>query len=31
MNNKWIDLISDLANAVAILGVIWLLFLVTPY
>ena len=30
MNNKWIDLISDLANAAVILGVIWLLFLVTP-
>ena len=28
--NKLIDLISDLANAVAILGVFWLLFLVTP-
>lgn len=28
--NKLIDLISDLANAAVILGVIWLLFLVTP-
>ncbi len=25
-----IDLISDLANAVAILGVMWLLFVITP-
>ena len=27
---KLIDLISDIANAVAIVGVIWLLLLVTP-
>lgn len=30
MNKRIVDLISDLANAVAILGVMWLLFVITP-